>query len=383
MYWLAQAPIAPGSERGVRLANGGCVERLEGVPLEETATFLVDIQLEASGIHPVYRLEQNGLAYGLDVERRGSYITAHIYGFCDQRWVQGTLPLSGTTGKRLAVRVSLPQFVADISELQPWGPVTRAETSLSIGRGLARRWKGMRIGGPSDEVAGESFRGRVTEFAVYPRLLSADDLEGLRQASIAPPELEAPRFEPGALDEDGRHVLLDDYSQLVEWSNRGQLSRRDLREAAVLAHLWLLDNRPLLHRARDHYGAMVSCPDLRRGAIPERIEADKPVLWTPASEHAGNWVPVTVFRNDLACWLGEADVKVSWTAFIKFVRNKLGGGHYDPDDRTRWQRQLNELAHKASISGNPWLESTMLILVRSLIVAADGSGLISLLRGGL
>ena len=288
--------------------------------------------------------------------------------------------LSGTTGKRLAVRVSLEQSTADVVEIQPWGPNVKQQAALSPDRGLARDWRGMRIGGPSSEVAGSSFQGRLAEITVYECRLPDDRLEALRRASVPARESDVPHHEPGALDQDGRQILLDDYEQLVRWSNDGRLSGRDVRAAAVLAHLWLLDHRPLLQRASDHFGAMVSCPDLNRGAIPSRIEADKPVLWTPATEHDGNWVSISTFRDDLACWLGQAGFVVSWAAFIKFVRNKLGGGHYDLEDRTRWQWQLSELAGKLSVAGEPWLESTMLTLVRSLIIATDGSGLLSLLR---
>lgn len=74
------------------------------------------------------------------------------------------------------------------------------------------------------------------------------------------------------------------------------------------------------------------------------------------------------------CFISGTGYSVSWAAFIKFVRNKLGGGHFDPDDRQRWQRDLNELATKTDIDGEPWLEAKMLNLVRALIVAADGCG---------
>lgn len=274
--------------------------------------------------------------------------------------------------------------MALIDEIQPWGPPTRQQISLRPGAALVLNWKGFRVGGASGEVSGESYRGRVAEVAAFDKLLGAEQIEKLREASLPENPANVPTFNPAALDDEGRELFLADYGQLVRWHNAGSLNHRELRDASSLAHLWLLDRYPLLQRVSDHYGAMPSFPDLRRSqALAERLDEDKPALWSPQSEHAGDWVPLATFREDLACWLGQSDYMVTWSAFIKFVRNKLGGGHYDPEDRQRWQQELNELARQTDVAGEPWLSATMLTLVRSLILSADGSGLAALARDGL
>ena len=143
----------------------------------------------------------------------------------------------------------------------------------------------------------------------------------------------------------------------------------------------MLDGYTLLQRASDHFGAMLWFPDLRRGqALDALLEEHAPALWRPDTEHTGDWVPLSAFRDDVACWLGGSGTIVTWAAFIKFVRNKLGGGHYDPDDRRAWQRQLAELARQEKVGSEAWLAETLMTLVRSLIIAADGSGVVTLAR---
>jgi hypothetical protein len=380
-YQLAQAPIAPGSERCARFADGGCVERREPVPLGNDTTFLIDAQLEGSGLHPSIRAEGDGQTFSVDLERDEAGVKAHLKVGLAEQWLRGVAQLSPTTGKRMSFRFAGDGRVAVVDELQPWGSRVRAEIYLQPAEPLDRDWVGVRIGGTSVELPGTSYRGRIANFVIYPRLLPDEKLEKLRASSAPPDRPDLPRFQPGALDPDGLHIVLDDYRRLVSWHNAGTLSRRDLRDASVLAHLWVLDRRPLLQRASDHFGALLSFPDLRRAqTLAARIDEDKPALWWPETEHDSDWVPLTTFRDDLACWLGERDHVVTWGAFVKFVRNKLGGGHFDPDDRQRWQSELNELARKTEVEGEPFLVATMLTLVRSLIMAADGSGFVALAR---
>jgi hypothetical protein len=60
---------------------------------------------------------------------------------------------------------------------------------------------------------------------------------------------------------------------------------------------------------------------------------------------------------------------------------QLGGGHFDPDDRRRWQQEFNELSRKTEVDGEPWLSALGLTLVRSLIISVEGSGIVLLLGG--
>ena len=279
------------------------------------------------------------------------------------------------------MRYSFVDNAARIQELQPWGPGLQEESVLRPDTASKPDWIGIVVGGASDQDPAVTYRGRVADFAVFNKDLAAAHLAGLAAASQPEDPADVPDHRPGALDEEGRVVLLEDYERLTEWHRKGQLDGRDLREAATLAHLWILDRYPLLQRASDHFGAMLSLPDVMGNrALVEEIEKRAPAFWWTPHIHQGDWVPLRVFRDDMACWLGQAQQRVTWAAFIKFVRNKLGGGHFDPDDRRRWQKELNELTRKTEIDGEPWLAALTLTLVRSLIISVEGCGFISLAR---
>ncbi len=84
--------------------------------------------------------------------------------------------------------------------------------------------------------------------------------------------------------------------------------------------------------------------------------------------------------NDATLWLGRTQREVSWAAFVAFVRNKLGGGHFDPDDRKRWQEELAALTTETKVDGEEWLGVKMLTLARALRFGVESSGFMSLTK---
>jgi hypothetical protein len=114
-------------------------------------------------------------------------------------------------------------------------------------------------------------------------------------------------------------------------------------------------------------------------AYTERVIEDKPVFLYHRDRWEGDWLPLSVFLGGMAFWVG-GERQVSWEAFLKFVRNKLGGGHFDPDERKRWQLELNAMARETTIGGEAWIDVKMLTLVRALLFAAESCGLLALAR---
>jgi len=64
---------------------------------------------------------------------------------------------------------------------------------------------------------------------------------------------------------------------------------------------------------------------------------------------------------------------VSREAFVKFVRNKLGWGHFDEDDRAAWQVRLLNQAGGFDIAGMDALVFQMQALVREVTLALSAS----------
>ena len=256
---------------------------------------------------------------------------------------------SGAHGRRLLCRVRPEENHVSMVELQPWSPAVALEVAVLQGDSpsdLPGFANDLILSGFS--VDGERrghFLGRAAELALFDSPLGDDRIEPLRQASRTRSSNDLPVVGPDALNEQGRELFLDDAQQLREWSDAGTLTRRDTRAASILAFRWLCDrrHRPLLKRVADYYGVLLSMPDLDPlRAYTEAIKQDKPVFIYHRDRWEGDWVPLSAFLGDMAFWVG-GEREVSWEAFVKFVRNKLGGGHFDP-----------EIANGGSFSSMRW-----------------------------
>ena len=291
---------------------------------------------------------------------------------------------AGAHGRRLLCRVRPEENHLSMVELQPWSPAAALDVTILQADGprdLPNFENALFLSGCN--VDGERrghFLGRAAELALFDHTLENDRVEPLRQASRTRADDDLPSVDADALDEEGRRLFLDDTEQLREWSHAGRLERRDTRAASSLAFRWLCDQRPLLKRLADHYGVLLSMPDLDpRRAYTEAIKEDQPIFIYHRDRWDGDWLPLSAFLGDMAFWVGGKR-EVSWEAFLKFVRNKLGGGHFDPDDRKRWQVQLDAMARETQVGSEAWLDVKMLALVRALLFAAEGCGLLALAR---
>lgn len=291
---------------------------------------------------------------------------------------------SGTHGRRLACGVVPEDNLVRAFELQPWAPADTLDITIGQGDG-PREFRAFAqplfvSGCNVDGQRQGSFIGRTAEFALFDTPLEDHEIAELRAASKERDDADLPEHDPSALDEEGRKLFLDDYDTLREWQQKGSLERRDTRNASVVAFRWLCDRRPLLRRLSDCYGVLLSLPDL--DALRSETEkiasgrAEAPPFYYPQERWEGNWLPLSGFLGDMAFWVG-GDHLVSWEAFVKFVRHKLGGGHWDPDERARWQRELQAMDEA---SGEAWINAKMFALVRSLIFTVESCGLVALAR---
>ncbi len=104
---------------------------------------------------------------------------------------------------------------------------------------------------------------------------------------------------------------------------------------------------------------------------------DEPVFYYHRDVWEGDWLALSAFRGDLAFWVA-GERRISWEGFVKFVRNKLGGGHFDPEDRKRWQVQLDSMIRETEVNGEAWIDVKMLALVQALMLSAESCGLLAL-----
>jgi DNA-binding XRE family transcriptional regulator len=180
-----------------------------------------------------------------------------------------------------------------------------------------------------------------------------------------------------------RQVFKDDLIKLRKWHNFSQLSDSDMKDASVVLFKWLGDRNPLLQDLCDELEIQLTLPgesDRSRG-YHAVIQKDRPVY--AQSVHIGTrsmfgfkWVPLQNFLEDMAfVTQGHA---VSHGAFISFVRNKLGGGHFDERERKKWQKELASLP--VTVYDAKAINFHMKELVRSVLESVEGCSIESQLR---
>jgi hypothetical protein len=217
--------------------------------------------------------------------------------------------------------------------------------------------------------------GRLSHIFFFDHQLQDDDLDQLLASSRsdllsfngARPKI--------AVSYERRQVFLEDLTKLKRWEQQKTLSDSDLRDASVVLFKWLCDRHPLLQDLCDELGIQLSLPgESDRGRNYHNVIAGhKPVFAQPI--HIGSrsflgfkWVSLNQFLGDLAFITGG--YSVSHEAFIKFVRHKLGGAHFDEADRTRWQRELAVLP--VFVADSKALNFHMKEIVRSVVEAVEG-----------
>lgn len=257
--------------------------------------------------------------------------------------------LSTYAAKRLLVAVEPGRSVVEVFEVNVLDSPCRRDVkyekkdSLSHFSDLSHEFI---IGGANlDGGRIGSLTGRIAEFFINDAPLGAQHADALVEASQSDIERFNGPLQQVAAAEERRAMFRDDLESLRAITQRHPISRRDLREASNILFRWLFDRYPLLLDAALEVGLQMTLPgeSARRRAFHEAILEDSPVI--QLSMHLGmgsllghEWVPVGKFGEGLAVTLNGYAVRIE--PLVKFVRNKLGGGHFDERERKKWQRDL-------------------------------------------
>jgi hypothetical protein len=266
------------------------------------------------------------------------------------RTLMGFTQLSGWPAKRLFISVDPPKNQIRFSEVNLHEGNSELETIYIKSENpchFSNFSHALLLGGFNlDGVRQGSYTGRLGNFYLNGNgSLSDERLEKYRRASredITSIYGNRPKVTPS---QERRAVFTDDLSKLKKWLTQPSLSDSEMRDASVILYRWLSDKHALLQDLCDELGIQLSLPgesDAARG-YHEAVQKDKPAYAQPV--HIGRrsilgfkWVPLNQFLNDTA-FVVEGHV-VTHDAFIKFVRSKLGGGHFDEVDRRKWQKTL-------------------------------------------
>jgi len=148
------------------------------------------------------------------------------------------------------------------------------------------------------------------------------------------------------------------------------LDESDFHSIALVVFSWLFDRQP-------HYVDICTKLGVQlwfsgRGPNAERlfqtISGHEPIFYA-AGDFDG---PLDRSWKTLDKWKSETILMakgggISTEAFVKFVRNKLGAGHFDETDRTHWQRDLKEISDTIRIGGNQALYFQMKAIADSVL----------------
>jgi hypothetical protein len=187
---------------------------------------------------------------------------------------------------------------------------------------------------------------KLANFIVGSKILQEKNLKTLFDAHWQ----QLKQFNSGALylvDEnpERRAIFQDDMRKLKEWVRKPHLSGAETRDAAILLYRWLLDKHPMLQDLCNELGIQLTLPGYseKRRSRYEMDVFNTAIFGLPLEIGKGisfgyQWVTRDKFSRDVIMIIKGTRIQVG--SFIKFVRNKLGGGHFDTADRKKWQKEL-------------------------------------------
>ena len=229
------------------------------------------------------------------------------------------------------------------------------------------------------------FIGRTANVALFSACLSDEEVSHMEDATVQ--ELNAtygirPSISPSS---ERRQVFIHDLLRIRRWVSKPQINTSEAREASTLLHMWLFDPHPLLADLCDELGVQLSfpCQTIEAMEYIEKIIAMKPSFYQVGvhgarAPHGHVWQPLGAFSEEIAFHVeGQS---VSHKSFVKLVRHKLGGAHFDIQDRNKWQRDIKAYSDKIRFSGAQAINYQMRSLLKAVHEAIEGCGIEHQLR---
>ncbi len=177
-----------------------------------------------------------------------------------------------------------------------------------------------------------------------------------------------------------------DLMRLRDWVTRSRTTDAELDDASLILYRWLFDEHPVLIDLVERLGVQLWLPAM---SDHEHRYLDTVLAYEPVFQMAGDlgpdsafgfqWRPLSAWRKDPA--FHTNGYPVSYEAFIKFVRNKLGPGHLDEEGRTRWQMELLGLTSGLRVMGQDALIYQMRALAEIVLLAVADCRLEAMTEG--
>jgi hypothetical protein len=344
-------PPIVGSDGGSTWFAGSGHVAVPEFPLKSAAEFFLGVDLQPDNGEPQTVL-------GAVWDRSAMLVEANTHGerslaltIRDEvgRSLVARAELSPSAAHRILITGDLRSASISIHELQPWardpGRALDVETTVAeppeawppSEAGFAM--SGTLVNGTHQP----GYVGRMAEVYLGDHSLAASRPVALASASDNPTALAYERLV--APTQALLHRFRRDLQRLRDWAASSRSSVGDLDDASLILYRWLFDKHAVLVDLAASLGVQLWLPGMseRERRYLDVVLEDEPIFQMtgvlgPESAFGFAWEPLDQWRKSPAFHTnGHA---VSHEALIKFVRNKLGGGHFDEHDRTKWQRDL-------------------------------------------
>lgn len=344
-------PPIVGSEGGSTWFAGDGHVAVPDFPLRSASEFFLGLDLQPDDCEPQVLL---GAVWGraallVETNTLGDRsLTVTVRDEMDRSLVART-ELSRSASHRMLVTGDLRPPWISVHELQPWardpGCALVVETDVTeppsawLPSQAGFAMSGSLVNGTHQP----GYVGRIAEVYLGDHAMDASRPVALAHASDNPTALTYERLMAPT------RALLDrfrrDLRRLRDWAASSRSAASDLDDASLILYRWLFDTHPVLVDLAASLGVQLWLPGMsdRERRYLDVVLEDKPIFQMtgvlgPESAFGFAWEPLDQWRKSPAFHTNGHPV--SHEALIKFVRNKLGGGHFDEHDRTKWQRDL-------------------------------------------
>lgn len=296
---------------------------------------------------------------------------------------------SRSTACRLLLTANPRGNLVAMFELQPWArnPGRQLTIDIELAEGPSRFVFDQPLtfaGCLEDGSLVGTFAGRLSEVFIGTRFLPDLEVAELAEASDNPTALTHRDLQSPSQELRGR--FLRDIDRLRHWYRAPRLSLDDMDDASLLLFRWLFSRHPVMPLLCRKLGIQLWLPgDTDRGrAFHELTRTLGPVVHFagqrgPDRALGFDWRTLEEWRTEPVFTVGKQ--AVSREMFVNFVRNKLGPGHFDEEDRSKWQRDLKAVADATRMWDQDTFAYQMHGLVRELILGVAASRLEPLIRG--
>lgn len=294
-----------------------------------------------------------------------------------------TADLSDRAGKRLFLRIYPPNNRVTITELtsQSYGERSTSYLVKDGPQEFSNFDAPIILSGcMSDGIRRGDFIGRIAQVELWNVELGDDQVDDLKIATFT--EIASTYGQRSVISPDieRREVFLDDLAKLRQWNSQTSLAKSSARDASTVIFKWLFDRHPLLLDLCDEVGIQLSLPGTSK---EEKRYIDKVFRLMPSfyqlgvvgagAPHGFIWKPLAMFREDIAFQVEGHTV--THESFVKLVRHKLGGTHFDKADRRKWQRDLKAYSDQMRLGEVDAICYQMKMLIKAVIQAVEGCGI--------